>query len=314
MKGITSEPNVQDGYFIRLQSRSGLQRTPMLLINVVGCHYLQVFGAAWNGAGRISVDPLCSSVSLLVVSCNPVGGVEKTAHVFAAIDAALQKLYRRALSNFRIKYSTGPYFRDCNLGNLTDVDNTLENKWLYEATTDGGEHVVVKFVRYRYGEDVHRYLNEKGVAPKLVTLPGNWCAVHCVVLLLLAGIFGYLNYLIPRCGTTSLRRWWRDSNGWSTGGMTPQGWRLMATAVPVSRGRVWGRRGMRSGIFGSSWPNNLILSVTLLLHSFRLVKKRGNLNEAVFCELQLLWKGTTGLHNSFHTALLRYHRVGRLCM
>ena len=76
----------------------------------------------------------------------------------------------------------GPYFRDCNLGKLTYayVDNTLEKKWLYEATTDGGERIVVKFVRYRYGEGVHRYLNEKGLAPKLyqvVTLPGNWRAV-----------------------------------------------------------------------------------------------------------------------------------------
>ena len=156
----------------------------MLLITVVGCHYLQVFGAAWNGAGRISVDPLCSPVSLLFVSRDPVGGVEKTAHVFAAIDAALQKLeeHYQTSEEERIKCSKGPYFRDCNLGKLTYVNNTLvqENKWLYEATADGGEHVVVKFVRYRYGEDVHRYLNEKGLAPKLhqvVTLPGNWRAV-----------------------------------------------------------------------------------------------------------------------------------------
>ena len=63
----------------------------MLLISVVGCHYLQVFGAVWNG-DHICVDPLCSPVSLLFVPRNPNGGVAKVARVLAAIKSTVTKL------------------------------------------------------------------------------------------------------------------------------------------------------------------------------------------------------------------------------
>ncbi len=51
-----------------------------------------MFGAAWNGASGLCVDPLWSPVSLLFVPRDPTGGVVKMARVFAAIDAAFLKL------------------------------------------------------------------------------------------------------------------------------------------------------------------------------------------------------------------------------
>ena len=71
MKDISSEPNIQnmDIIFDR-----GQQRSPMPLISVVGCYYLQVFGAAWNG-GQVCVDPLCRPVSLLFLTHDPMHGI-----------------------------------------------------------------------------------------------------------------------------------------------------------------------------------------------------------------------------------------------
>ena len=51
--------------------------------------------------------------------------------------------------------------------------------WLFEAKHEGQE-VVVKFARLNYSEEVHQYLGEKQLAPKLIScsrLPGGWCAV-----------------------------------------------------------------------------------------------------------------------------------------
>ena len=58
----------------------------MLLISVVGCHYLQVFGAVWFRAKCVCMDPLASPLSLLYVPRDPTYGVSKVARVLAAID------------------------------------------------------------------------------------------------------------------------------------------------------------------------------------------------------------------------------------
>lgn len=61
MVGITSEPYQENqGYYVHLKAGNS-DRSPMLLVSVVGCHYLQVFGAVWNGS-RVCVDPLSDPV------------------------------------------------------------------------------------------------------------------------------------------------------------------------------------------------------------------------------------------------------------
>ena len=51
----------------------------MFLVSVVGCHYPQVFGAAWDG-NSVCVDPLCSPLSLLYVPHDPNNGIKKVAY------------------------------------------------------------------------------------------------------------------------------------------------------------------------------------------------------------------------------------------
>ena len=49
--------------------------------------------------------------------------------------------------------------------------------WLLESKHEGKE--VVKFTRFNYGEEVHKYLGDKQLASKLIScsqLPGGWCA------------------------------------------------------------------------------------------------------------------------------------------
>ena len=52
--------------------------------------------------------------------------------------------------------------------------------WLFDATLDGKNEVVVKFVRHHYGKDVHKCLADAHFAPTLIEcclLPGGWYAV-----------------------------------------------------------------------------------------------------------------------------------------
>ena len=58
----------------------------MLLVNIVGCHHLQVFGVTWNGERCMCVDPLYSPVSLLFVPRDPVKGVSKLARLLSVMD------------------------------------------------------------------------------------------------------------------------------------------------------------------------------------------------------------------------------------
>lgn len=54
--------------------------------SVVGCHYLQVFRAVWNGAMCVCIDPLCSPFSMLFVPCDQNHSVSKLAHLLYVID------------------------------------------------------------------------------------------------------------------------------------------------------------------------------------------------------------------------------------
>ena len=171
MKNISSDPFHQNiAYFILLQ-HIRRQRSPMLLVNVVGCHYLQVFGAVWNG-DHVCVDPLCPPVSLLFVPRDPICGAARMARVLAAIKSTLSKLvqYHRCPDEF----NKGPYWHYKGL----PYRQMSSIRWLFEAD-DGEQEIVVKFAR-SYGEDVHRFLADLGLAPQLLTctrLAGGWYAV-----------------------------------------------------------------------------------------------------------------------------------------
>ena len=177
LKGCSSDPVHQNnGYFVHLQKHEKNDRAPMLLINVVGCHYFQVFGAVWNGSD-VCVDPLCSPVSLLFVPRDPTGGVAKTARVLAAMNSTIRKLrqYYGRSEEERLTFNKGPYWHYKDL----PCKKMMEIEWLFEAD-DSGQKVVVKFVRSHYGEDVHRFLAAKQLAPRLIScekLLGGWYAV-----------------------------------------------------------------------------------------------------------------------------------------
>ena len=105
---ISSEPTAQNiACYIHSQKSLPGQRAPMLLINCIGCNYLQVFGAAWN-KGELCVDPLTPPVSLLHVPYDPLCGLETLAHVLAAVDATANEL--KEYDSHPNKRSHGPYF------------------------------------------------------------------------------------------------------------------------------------------------------------------------------------------------------------
>ena len=117
----------------------------MLLVNVVGCLYLQVFGAVWNGERCACFDPLCSPVSLLFVPCDPNSGVSKLARLRSVLDKTVGELENYFSSERETNTDRkGPYwtFGDC----LKYNPKLMLIDWLYKATLDGKVEVVVKFV------------------------------------------------------------------------------------------------------------------------------------------------------------------------
>ena len=183
--GITSDPYNQNiAYFVHLQAPYKGQRAPMLLVSLVGCHYFQVFGAVWNG-GEICVDPLCSPASFLFVPRDPLCGIAKLARIFSALKETILELgtyYANTPLSLRQIDHKGPYFQKCSAGTL-EYGKKMGAVWLYEAklhNPGGVSEVVVKFVRFRYGEDAHKCLAEQQLAPTLYScelLNGRWYAI-----------------------------------------------------------------------------------------------------------------------------------------
>ena len=164
--------------FIHLQKKLKGERAPMFFVAAIGCHCLQVFGAAWNG-DSVCIDPLCSPVSLIFVPRDPTMLVTKTARVLAALAsgvAGLKDYYSRTEKE-RMACNKGPYIGDCNSSRLVFLNEMKERPWLFEARLDNRE-VVVKFGQY--GEDVHRFLADRFLAPRLhmcQRLSGGWYAI-----------------------------------------------------------------------------------------------------------------------------------------
>ena len=169
-----------NAHFIHLK-KGGNDRSPMLLVSVVGCHYLQVFGAVWFGVKYACIDPLCSPLSLLYVPRDPNNGVSKVARLLAAIDLTTSKLveYYGKSEEERVTNNRWPYWTDS--GRLQYEGRLVRTiKWLFEAKHSGKANVIVKFARHHYGINAHQLLASLDYAPKLISveqLPGGWCAV-----------------------------------------------------------------------------------------------------------------------------------------
>ena len=148
-------------------------RSPMLLVAIIGTHYLQVFGSVWNGS-KVCVDPLTRPLSLLFVPRDPDCGVTDLAQVFAALDSAIPRL--EAYYKTPDYGAKGPYF-SCDTIDYQGCISYI--KWLFSATMDDTD-VCVKFVPRRYGTEVHRFLAHHNLAPQLLKtakLPGGWIAI-----------------------------------------------------------------------------------------------------------------------------------------
>jgi hypothetical protein len=163
-----------NAYFVHLKKgESG--RSPMLLVGVVGCHYFQVFGAAWNG-GVVCVDPLCPPVSLLYVPHDPTSGILKTARVLAAMHFTVSKL-TDYYSPPEDKQPQGPYFNSS--GDLKSIKQFGESTRMFEAKLFD-EDVIVKFSNFNYGFKVHNYLSQLKLAPRIKfwhKLAGKWLVI-----------------------------------------------------------------------------------------------------------------------------------------
>ena len=117
---------------------------------------------------------------LLFVPRDPTRSVAQTARVLAALGSVIDGLnaYYALPEDERKTCSKGPYF--CG-GNSITLDCMKEMKnlpWLFEAKYD--QEVVVKFVNSQYGEEVHRFLADNDLAPKLYLceqLCGGWYAI-----------------------------------------------------------------------------------------------------------------------------------------
>ena len=95
----------------------------MLLVSVVGCHYLQVFGAVWNGQRCVWIDPLCSPISLVFVPRDPNNGMSKLARLLSVTNkmiGELTKYHDKPIDDRETETDNrGPYWTD---------NNRLQNK------------------------------------------------------------------------------------------------------------------------------------------------------------------------------------------
>ena len=175
--GVGVDANFENiGYFIKFQKYHQQQRAPMFLVSAVGCHYIQVFGAAWDG-DSVCVDPLCSPLSLLYVPHGPNNGIKKVAHLLHALATAVDELKNEYDKGMMQR--TGPYFKIYKNTELKNMKTMAKKDRVFQATADG-KSVVVKFVVGEYGLDAHNCLAEKNLAPKILhsaKLRGGWVVV-----------------------------------------------------------------------------------------------------------------------------------------
>lgn len=167
--GTGCSANLQQvGYFVHLRKKDQTSY-PMLMVSIVGPDYFQIFGAAWKGS-RICVDPLTDPLSLLHVPNRP-DAIDKVARVLYAMDVTVKKMKETSLH---------PYF---NFNSKLEYLSNLAGKarvWKANMTMDSRSVVVVVKFSKRYGTDVHKLLQDNGMAPvihHITTLPGGWKAI-----------------------------------------------------------------------------------------------------------------------------------------
>ena len=106
----TGRAEANFGYLIHFQSMNR-SHAPAFLVTVVGCHYLQVFGAIWHNAS-VCVDPLMEPISLLAVPHDPLKGTASLARVFASLEKAHDNLVKYYTSLSPVPpQSSVPYFK-----------------------------------------------------------------------------------------------------------------------------------------------------------------------------------------------------------
>jgi len=146
---------------------------PMFLISIVGCNFLQVFGAIHHGErDEVLLDPLCDPVSLLHVPDDLLHGEVKVARVLEAIAGA-----KSELAEYYAEPHSGvqPYY-NCD-GNLQYIKSINRNVWEAKLTKDGVTKSVIAKFTTQYSSDVHKCLYEYGMAPGLIdiqVLAGGW--------------------------------------------------------------------------------------------------------------------------------------------
>ena len=149
------DPNEQNiAYFIKLtEGKEGAM--PMFLVSVVGCYYLQVFGALWH-EGFVCVDPLCPPLSLLFVQHDNTRSKEKLACILKALyDGTI------ALQTISISMEAPPWFSGEALTFVHVIKNKPKIFLAYDENRK--QNVIVKFV----GQEVHHYLAGVSLAPIL---------------------------------------------------------------------------------------------------------------------------------------------------
>ena len=100
-----------NGYFLNFKAGEK-HPSPMLLVSVVGPHYLQVFWELWNGS-HACVDPLTDPLSLLFVPHDPKFAVKMLySSSFSAIHYAVDELEKYYQSPDKYGHK-GPYYK-CN--------------------------------------------------------------------------------------------------------------------------------------------------------------------------------------------------------
>ena len=143
---------------------------PMLLLSMVGSHCCQVFGAVFGCDNELLVDPLCDPISLLDVWDDPFDGESKVARLLHTLAAVLPLLadyyYYAAVNQLSDRV---PYYKQDELKYVKPIGTRV-----WETKNEQNATVAVKFTRM-YSTEVHEFLAQKNMAPKLF----NVCEMEC---------------------------------------------------------------------------------------------------------------------------------------
>ena len=143
---------------------------PMLLLSMAGSHYCQVFGAVFGYDNQLLVDPLCDPISLLDVRDDPLDGESNVACLLHTLDAILPLLadyyYYAAVNQLSDRV---PYYKQDELKYVKPIGTRV-----WQTKNERNATVAVKFTRM-YSTEVHEFLAQKNMAPKLFNISEMEC-------------------------------------------------------------------------------------------------------------------------------------------